>query len=467
MLPVVAIVGRPNVGKSSLFNRLVGRRRAIESDVSGTTRDQISQRVRLMDHEALIIDTGGLELESEGNLEENVQSQAQEAIRGADVVVFVVDGTQDLTSVDFHAAEILRKSGKPCVMVANKCDNLSLLEEKTYNFYELGFGEPVAASAVHGTGLDALRSAIEVHLKALGALPIDEEAETVHRFEGLRLTFVGRPNVGKSSMVNALFGKEKVIVSEIPGTTRDAVEVPFSYNEKPFVLVDTAGMRKRGKIEKGIEKYSVMRSFQSIDDSDVVVLMMDGDEGLFAQDLHVCEFVLSQNKGLIIVVNKIDLFDDPDSSREYFTNKLRRRMAFVPWAPVIFTSALKRKNIFAILDVALEIGKERERTIGNEDLNQWIQDAVFKHPAAGGQGKRRAKVIAVEQKGINPPTFILNTKFPDLMHFSYQRYLENSLRERFGFTGTGIKMIYGREDGPTIARRPDVKKGKKRPIDKA
>ncbi|MDP2624777.1 MAG: ribosome biogenesis GTPase Der, partial [Candidatus Peregrinibacteria bacterium] len=338
MIPVVAIVGRPNVGKSSLFNRLVGKRRAIESSVSGTTRDQISHRVKLFEHDVILVDTGGLELDSEGDIEADVQSQAQAAIQGSDLVVFVVDVTQNLTTTDFHGADLLRKSGKPTIIVANKCDHLARLEEGAYNFFELGFGEAVAVSAVHGSGLDVLRNTMDASLDSLGfKAEMDEELD--HRYEGLRISFAGRPNVGKSSLVNALFGKEKVIVSDIPGTTRDSVEVPFSYNDQPFVLVDTAGVRRRGKVEKGIEKYSVMRTLQSIDDSDVVVLMIDGSEGLYAQDLHVCEFVLKENKGLIVVVNKTDLFEDQDETRAYFTRLLRRRMAFVPWAPVVFTSA--------------------------------------------------------------------------------------------------------------------------------
>ena len=333
MHPVVAIVGRPNVGKSSLFNRLVGKRKAIESAISGTTRDQVSQVVHFRDYDVLLVDTGGLELDSSGTIEADVQSQARAAIQGADVVVFVLDVRFDPTAADFHAAELLRKSGKATVMVANKCDHVASLEERTFNFYELGFGEPVAISAIHGTGLDALMVAVEAELSLLG---LNFDPSDVSRPEGLRLAFLGRPNVGKSSFINAVFGKEKVIVSEIPGTTRDAVEIPFEYAGHPFVLVDTAGIRRRGKVESGIEKYSVMRSFQSIDDADVVVLVMDANDGVRAQDLHVCEFVLNQNKGLIVVMNKMDLFEDQEQAQARVTNLLRKGNAIFSFAAPVF-----------------------------------------------------------------------------------------------------------------------------------
>jgi GTPase len=439
MLPVVAIVGRPNVGKSSLFNRLVGKRRAIESEVSGTTRDQVSQRVRLHNYEVLLIDTGGLELESKGDIEADVQSQAEAAIQGADVIVFVLDVRHDPTAADFHAAELLRKSGKATIMVANKCDHVSRLEERTFNFYELGFGAPVAVSAIHGTGLGALRDDIE---NALTELKFDPKQDEVVRANGLRLAFLGRPNVGKSSFVNAIFGKEKVIVSDVPGTTRDAVEVPFEYADHPYVLVDTAGIRRRGKVEKGIEKYSVMRSFQSIDDADVVVLVIDAKDGVRAQDLHVTEFVLNENKGLIVVMNKMDLFEDQEQARSRLTHLLRKRMAFVPWAPVVFTSALNRKNLFPVLDIAHQIGLERQKMLNQKELDFWLEDTVSAHSSAGGKLKRRTKVESVRQSGVAPPTFVFKTKFSDRMHFSYPRYIENALRDKFGFEGTAVKLIF-------------------------
>ncbi len=447
MLPVVAIVGRPNVGKSSLFNRLVGKRHAIESVISGTTRDTVSHRVKFFNQEVLLIDTGGLELNSDGDIEEDVQSQARAAIEGADLVIFVVDVRTDLTASDFHAANLLRKSGKTTVMVANKCDHVSSLEEKTYNFYELGFGEPVAISAIHGTGLDELKHHALEGLEKLG-LANDETEEPPQT--GVRISFVGRPNVGKSSLINALFGKSKVIVSEVPGTTRDAVETPFEFEEQNFVLIDTAGVRRRGKVEKGIEKYSVMRSLQAIEDSDVCVLVIDGSDGVRAQDLHVVEFVLDQGKGLVVVVNKIDTFDDQEKMRHRFANLLRKRMAFVPWAPVVFTSATKRTNVIPVLQVAANIYENRNLKVDPKTLEFWLDETIEGHVPSGGRGLKRSEVLAVEQAGVNPPNFMFKVRHPEKLHFSYVRYLENRIRESFGFEGTAIKISFkkaGRKRG--------------------
>lgn len=453
MLPVVAIVGRPNVGKSSLFNRLVGKRHAIESVISGTTRDIVSRRVKFFDQEVLLVDTGGLEIDSDGDIEADVQSQARTAIEGADLVVFVVDVRTDLTASDFHAANLLRKSGKACVMVANKCDHVSSLEEKTFNFYELGFGEPVAISAIHGTGLDKLKTDV---LAGLGDLGLFTEGEPEPPQEGIRLSFVGRPNVGKSSLINALFGKSKVIVSDVPGTTRDAVETPFEYEGDSFVLIDTAGVRKRGKVEKGIEKYSVMRSLQAIEDSDICVLVIDGSDGVRAQDLHVVEFVLEQGKGLIVVVNKIDTFEDQEKMRYRYAGLLRKRMAFVPWAPVVFTSAKKRTNIIPLLQVAKQIDEARHIEVDAKGLAFWLDEVIEGHVPSGGRGIKRSEVLGVEQTGVNPPAFTFKVRHPDKLHFSYVRYLENRLRESFGFEGTSIKIGFkkmGRERKNSRQRR--------------
>lgn len=409
--------------------------------ISGTTRDTVSHRVSFFDHEVLLVDTGGLELDSEGDIESDVQSQARAAIEGADVVIFVVDVRTDLTASDFHAADLLRKSGKACVMVANKCDHVSRLEEKTYNFYELGFGEPVAVSAIHGTGLDELQDTVVDQLKELGFVETEEAPEV----KGLRLAFVGRPNVGKSSLVNAMFGKKKVIVSDVPGTTRDMVEVPFIYDDNEFVLVDTAGLRRRGKIEKGIEKYSVMRSFQAIEGADVVVLVIDAEQGVRAQDLHVCEFVLAQSKGLIVVVNKMDLFEDMAKAQFRFTNLLQKRMAFIPWAPVVFSSAKDRRNLFPILDLAHSIDETRRIEVPQLELDYWLDETVTQHVPAGGKGLKRAEVLSVKQIGVNPPNFVFKVRHPSKLHFSYMRYVENRLREKFGFEGTAIKMNFDRE----------------------
>ncbi|MBT5016115.1 ribosome biogenesis GTPase Der [Candidatus Peregrinibacteria bacterium] len=455
MLPVVAIVGRPNVGKSSLFNRLVGKRHAIESVISGTTRDTVSHRVSFFDQQALLVDTGGLEITSDGDIEEDVQSQARAAIEGADLVIFVVDVRTDLTASDFHAADLLRKSGKACVMVANKCDHVSSLEEKTYNFYELGFGEPVAISAIHGTGLDKLKNNA---LDELGKLNLLSETDEKEVTEGIRISFVGRPNVGKSSLINALFGKAKVIVSDVPGTTRDAVETPFEFEDEQFVLIDTAGVRRRGKVEKGIEKYSVLRSLQAIEDSDICVLVIDGSDGVRAQDLHVVEFVLEQGTGLVVVVNKIDTFEDQDKMRHRFAGLLRKRMAFVPWAPVVFTSATKRTNVIPVLQVAADIYEKRHYEVDPKSLEFWLDETIEGHVPSGGRGVKRSEILKVEQTGVNPPVFTFKVRHPEKLHFSYVRYLENRIRESFGFDGTCIKINFKKAGRKRTAARKEKKK---------
>ncbi len=441
---LVAIVGRPNVGKSTLFNRFVGKRQAIESDIPGTTRDRLYHKAELSGYDTLVVDTGGLELGKEGDdLEANVQEQSRVAIEGADVILFMVDIRQELTSEDFHAADILRKSKKHVILVANKCDNSSL-EEQVFNLYELGFGEPVPIAASHSDGLDKLESRVGIALKDLG---FEKGAGEKKDKDGrIKIAFLGRPNVGKSTMVNGLLGKKAVVVSEVPGTTRDASELDFEYKGTEFTLIDTAGLRRRGKIEKGLEKYSVLRTMQSVNEADVCVLMMDFVEGITSQDCHVSQYILEENKGLILVVNKVDL--EAGKVREdlenQFIRRLKSKMAYVPWAPVVFSSALKRKNIFQILELSKGIYDERRKEVLEKDLLVWLEMTLAKHPPRGARGKRRFNVLGVEQKGTEPPTFVFYCEWPEIMHFSYARYLENELREQFGFTGAAVKMVFRR-----------------------
>lgn len=443
MSAVVAIVGRPNVGKSSLFNRITGKRHAIESDVAGTTRDRLYKGTRMAGYKVLLVDTGGIELGKTGSdIESNVQEQSRVAIEGADVILFVIDVREDLTSEDFHAAELLRKSRKRVILVANKCDNIEL-EEQRFNFYELGFGEPVAVTALHASGFDELESRVGHELEAMGM----EQDDGIEEEDGrIKIAFLGRPNVGKSTMVNSLFGKERVVASDVPGTTRDAAHVPFDYDGRAFTLIDTAGVRRRGKVEKGIEKYSVLRTMQSVSEADVCVLLLDFEEGVTNQDCHVSEYVLEEGKGLIVVVNKTDLLDkeERDEAENWMIHKLRSKMAYIPWAPVVFTSALRGKNVFKILELAMQIAEERQKTIPQDDLNIWLDMALTKHEPKGKKGKRRFAVHSVEQADANPPVFVFRCEWPQLMHFSYRRYLENELRSQFGFTGTVVKMAFKR-----------------------
>lgn len=450
MNAVVAIVGRPNVGKSTLFNRLVGRRVAIESDQPGTTRDRIYSRVMMNDYDVMLVDTGGLELEVGTDIEENIKEQSLVAIDGADVILFIVDVMNGLTAEDYHAADILRKSKKPVVLIANKCDNPAL-EESRYNLYELGFGEPIAVTALHAAGFDELEHEVAKTLKKLGF----EKGEAKVDHNRIRIAFLGRPNVGKSTMINGLFGKNMVVASEIPGTTRDSTEIPFDYKDLAFTLIDTAGVRRRGKVDKGIEKYSVLRTMQAVSQADICVLLLDTTEGITNQDCHVSEYVLEEQKGLILAVNKMDEYKDEE--REAAENRmiyqLRQRMAYVPWAPVLFTSGLKRKNLFRILEFSAEISDERRKTISQDELNIWLDETVAKHPPKGQKGKRRFAVMSVSQVASMPPHFVFICEWPELMHFSYRRYLENELRARFGFTGTSLTLTFRKPNSRPRRRR--------------
>ncbi len=456
MTAVVAIVGRPNVGKSTLFNRLLGKRKAIESSVPGTTRDRIYEKMPVGPFEVLMVDTGGLELgKSQGSMEANVQEQSKTAIEGADLILFVVDVREDLTAEDFHAAEILRKSKKKVLLVANKCDNPKF-EDLRYNLFELGFGEPVPVAALHSMGVYELEDAMQEALEEIGT-----SVESEKKSEGrLRIAFLGRPNVGKSTMVNALFGKQRVVVSEVAGTTRDATEVDFDYDGHPFTLIDTAGMRRRGKVEAGIEKYSILRTMQSVDEADVCVVMVDFSEGVMNQDAHVCEYILEQKKGLILVANKSDAIEPEkkEQAEHMFIHALKDKMAFLPWAPVVFASGMERRNIFNILEIALQIEAERNRILPKQDLAVWLQMALDHHPPKGVRGKHKFAILGVKQDGVKPPTFVFTCNWPEIMHFSYGRYLENELRARFGFIGTPLRFIFRKpsDRGPRRDREEEA-----------
>ncbi|MFA5792915.1 MAG: ribosome biogenesis GTPase Der [Candidatus Gracilibacteria bacterium] len=444
MLATVAIVGRPNVGKSTLFNRFVGARMAIESQIAGTTRDRIYHDVYFEDMPALLVDTGGLELGKPGtDIEANVQEQSRIAIDGADLIFFVVDVREELTSEDFHAADILRKSKKNVILIANKCDNPNF-EERKYNLFELGFGEPVAVTALHSFGMEELESRTAKELKKMGFEP--KKIEDLGQKGRIRIAFLGRPNVGKSMMINALFGKKMVVVSSEPGTTRDASEIPFEYKDQKFILVDTAGIRRSGSVESGIEKFSVLRSMGAVDSSDICVLMIDGEEGVTNQDCHVSEYILEKKKGLMLAVNKIDLYKGKErEDREHMlVHELREKMAYLPWAPVVFTSGLERRNIFQLLELAGEIYEERKKIVPSNDLAVWLGEALDKHPLGSGPGKRSFHILSVKQDGSEPPVFVFNCRYPEAMHFSYGRYLENDLRQNFGFLGTAIRLIFKR-----------------------
>ncbi|MBU1151843.1 ribosome biogenesis GTPase Der [Patescibacteria group bacterium] len=435
--PTIAIVGRPNVGKSTLFNRLIGKKLAITAKEAGTTRDRIFHHIDVNGYDCILVDTGGLEYGKQENIEEDIQTQAALAINEANVILFVIDTIQDLTANDFAAAEILRKSKKQVIIVANKCDHPNI-ENNIYNIYELGFDEPVQISAIHKTGIDTLQHAIEKKLKEQ---KIKKSTKPKKQEDQIDLCIIGKPNAGKSSLINALTNSEKVIVSHIPGTTRDITDTELIFKDQKFNLIDTAGLRRPGKIEKGIEKFSALRVLLGIDRSEVVVLLIDGEKGLSQQDCHVASMAVEKEKGIILAINKIDLLEKGEEERDRIIWKLRKKMAFIPWAPVVFISAKNKRNTNQILQLAKEITKEREKRIPTPQLNSYLQKVTQKHLPASVKS-RKPKFFYASQVDIRPPRFVLFFRNPKDLHFTYPRYLENQIRKEYGFNGTAISIKF-------------------------
>jgi GTPase len=429
--PVVAVVGRPNVGKSTLFNRLVGRRTAIVEDIPGTTRDRLYGEVEWKDVHYSLIDTGGLEPDSTEEYPSLIRDQVQVALVEADVILFVVDTLTGVTSVDAEIAEQLRRTAKPVLVLANKGDNIAR-QETAVEFYELGLGDPMPLSAHHDIGVRELQDRLIELLPATAA-----GTET----EFLRMAVVGRPNVGKSALINAILGEERVIESEVPGTTRDAVDTPFVYKDQQMVLIDTAGIRRPGKVERGIEKYSVMRARDAIARCDVAVLVLDATQKLAAQDLHIAGYVADEYKGLIIALNKWDLLEDSDELRERTARRILARFKFAPWAPLAFLSAKTGLNVDGLLDLARDVGEARSTRIPTAEVNSALREAVAAHPPASS-GRKPLRLKYVTQAEIRPPTFVFFANDASLVHFSYRRYLENHFRKRFGFEGTAIRLEF-------------------------
>lgn len=448
--PTVAIVGRPNVGKSTLFNRLIGKRYAITSAIAGTTRDRVSQWWDCNGYEVLLVDTGGLSNGATENIEADIQSQAKIAIESADLIIFITDIAQNLTADDFTAADILRKSKKPVILVANKCDNPSLAEH-VYNIYELGFGEAIAVSAIHETGIEKLVTVTEKYLKELKfTKPLALEKKSAKM---IKICILGKPNTGKSSLVNALTGENKNIVSDIAGTTRDTIDTEITFNKKLYKLIDTAGLRRRGKIEKGIEKYGALRVISAIERSDIVLLVMDGAERISKQDCHIVQEALEREKGLVLVINKIDLFaEDKEKKENHIISVLRHRFDFVPWAPVLFISAKTNENTTEVFNIADKIITERSHRISTPQLNAFLQKTTYKHLPTS-HNLRKPKFLYATQADTIPPTFIMFFRHAKNLHFSYARYLENEIRKEYGFTGTAVRLKF-KENNP----KEDLKK---------
>jgi GTP-binding protein len=493
-LPVVALVGRPNVGKSTLFNRVVGdARAAIVEDRARTTRDRMYGDAEWNGRRFVVVDTGGIEIAPGDPIEEQVQLQARLAIGEADVIVFLVDAATGLTPADQDAAELLRRSTKPVLVAANKADN-EKRELDAAEFYQLGWEDTFAISANHGRGVADLLDAI------VWAMPPESEAETARKAREVEaeawakemaagrlepfiagedddepsdeldadavatgelqarwdaqmaaedeeppaIAFVGRPNVGKSSLLNSLLGEERTIVSAVPGTTRDAIDTTIAWGRSEIVLIDTAGIKRRGKVANGpaAEKYSTMRSLKAITRADVAVLVLDAHDGLTAQDAHVAGYVIEEGRGLVIAVNKWDIVEDKThKSFDEFVAKLRRELAFIDYAPIVSISAKTGQRVQKVVELAVDVWGERRKRIPTGELNRLVRDAVERTPPAVVHGKR-AKIRYVTQAGVAPPTFVFFATEPASIHFSYRRFLENRLREAYGFDGTPIRLVF-------------------------
>ena len=431
---MVAVVGRPNVGKSTLFNRLVGAQVAVVHDVPGTTRDRIYGIVEWGGREFTLVDTGGVGLDARTEIERGVVEQAAVATREADLIVLVTDIRAGPTGSDAEVGQRLRRTDKPMILVANKGDSA---RDRAHagELFELGLGEPIVISAHRGTGTGDLLDRIVELLPPDSGEELDEE-------EPLGVAIVGRPNVGKSSLLNAIVGTPRSIVSEVPGTTRDTIDTDIEYADYALRLIDTAGIRRRGHVEPGVETYSVLRAFRAIDRAEIAVVLIDAAEGVAAQDAHVAGYVHESAKGCIIAVNKWDLVTpDPEAGGEYLA-MVRKGLSFLDYAPVVFISAKTGLHVNRILDQVLNVAEQRDQRVTTGQLNEFVKTATAQHPLT--RGGRTLKILYCTQASVRPPTFVFFVNDVALVHFAYQRYLENQLRQRFGFDGTGIKLVFRR-----------------------
>lgn len=443
MKPIVALVGRPNVGKSTFFNRLIGQRKAIVEDLPGTTRDRLYGDSDWNGRIFTVVDTAGLLFEEEDEtaplveIARRVREQAELAIAEADAIIFMVDTVEGLTTADVEVAEVLRHTYKPVVLAANRADN----QERAQNaveFYALNLGEPIPMSAYHGIGTgDVLDRVAEM-------LPVVEETDDA---EAVKIAIVGRPNVGKSSLLNKLLGQERSVVSAVPGTTRDSIDTPLEVDGVRMLLIDTAGIRRRGKIERGIEKYSVMRALRAIERADVALILIDAEEGVTAQDTHVAGMVLDQLKGVAILVNKWDLIVKDNETFNAFTRHVRDQFNFIPYAPLLFISAKTGQRVDQIIPLALEIAQERQRRISTSELNTLLRQSTYDHPPTAIHKGAHLRIYYATQPQVAPPVFLFFANDAEQVHWGYGRYLENRIREKYGFTGTPIKVVFrGRDE---------------------
>ncbi len=458
--PIVALVGRPNVGKSTLFNRLAGERKAVVDDTPGTTRDRLFAETEWNGFSFYIVDTGGIDPtpDSKGkqplsigsaDFIEDIRLQAEIAIREADAVLFIVDGISGLVPADIEVANILRRlqddkpssTGEvmrypPILLVVNKCDH-QLLEDSVYQFYELGLGEPYSVSALHGIGtgdlLDDLVATLKSNQLADRIPPLGEE-------DAVKIAIVGKPNSGKSTLLNALLGEERAIVSPIAGTTRDAIDTPLSYNGIPITLIDTAGIRRRGRIQRGVEQFSVLRSMQAIERADVSLLVLDAINGITAQDTHIAGYIQDAWKSAVVLVNKWDAIPKDSTTMQQFTRIIRNELKFMDYVPILFISAKNGQRVNQVLPLALRVQEERMVRLSTSQINRILQEAQDLHPAPAGSGKP-LKIYYGTQVRSDPPTFMIYVNNPKLAHFTYLRYLENRFRAYHPFLGTPIRFV--------------------------
>ncbi|WP_062235348.1 ribosome biogenesis GTPase Der [Fictibacillus sp. FJAT-27399] len=428
--PVLAIVGRPNVGKSTIFNRIVGDRVSIVEDMPGVTRDRIYSSAEWLNREFNIIDTGGIEIGDEPLLH-LMRQQAEVAIDEADVIVFLADGKEGVTAADEEVAKLLHRSKKPIVLGVNKIDNPER-KDLIYDFYSLGMGEPFPVSGSHGIGLGDLLDAVFSHFP--------EQPEEEEDDETIRFCLIGRPNVGKSSLVNAILGKERVIVSDIAGTTRDAIDSEFTREGQKYTIIDTAGMRKRGKVYENTEKYSVLRALKAIERADVVCVVLNAEEGIIEQDKKVAGFAHEAGKAVIIIVNKWDAVEKDDKTLREFEQKIRDHFLYLSYAPILFVSAKTKQRLHTLYPLINQVAENHSLRVQTNVLNDVIMDAVAMNPTPTDNGKR-LKINYATQVAIKPPTIALFVNDPELLHFSYRRFLENKVRETFGFIGTPIRIV--------------------------
>ena len=428
--PVVAIVGRPNVGKSTIFNRIVGERISIVEDIPGVTRDRIYSTGDWLNYEFNVIDTGGIEIGDEPFLEQ-IRGQAEIAIDEADVIIFITNGREGVTAADEEVAKLLYRSKKPVVLAVNKVDNPEM-RSQIYDFYSLGFGEPFPISGTHGLGLGDLLDEVVKHFP--------KHDEENYEEDVIKFSLIGRPNVGKSSLVNAILGEDRVIVSDVAGTTRDAIDTFYTVDGQDYVIIDTAGMRKRGKVYESVEKYSVLRALRAIERSDVVLAVLDGEEGIIEQDKKIAGYAHEAGKAVVMVVNKWDAVEKDEKTMKKFEENIRDHFLFLDYAPIVFLSAKTKQRLHTLFPMIQLASENHSMRVETSVLNDVIMDAVAMNPTPTHQGKR-LKIFYTTQVSVKPPTFVVFVNDPELLHFSYERFLENRIREAFGFIGTPIKIF--------------------------